>query len=280
MIEIRDFSYVLDREKGRGDSVESNGRNRAGSTLKKLLTDKKLLTNLNFDIASGEHLALVGPNGVGKTTLLRCLDFILTDWTGTILLDGRSIREIPRKELARRIAFIRQNPETFFDQTVRKLVTTGRYPYLTPLAPLSRKDEEIVENALFETQTEPLADRLLSTLSGGERQRVFLAAALAQEPSILLLDEPAAFLDYRHQSEMNRLLDGIRKRFGTTLVEVTHDLNRAVLSNAHAVALAEGGIVYDGPAEKMMNRETLRKIFQTELQLVEHPIHHKMMVIP
>lgn len=234
-----------------------------------------LLSGLNFEVKQGEHIVIAGQNGAGKTTLLRSLDLIVSGWTGIVALDGVSIREIPRKELARRIAFVQQTLETVPDITVRQLTLSGRYPHLSRFAPLSRYDEEVADRVLHMTETVAFAERNLRSLSGGELQRVRIAAALAQEPEILLLDEPSAFLDYRRQIEINQLLDRIRIDTGTALIEVSHDLNRAVTAEARVIALANGKIVFDGRPEAMMNQEILRKIYETEPRILRDPVSGK-----
>lgn len=241
---------------------------------------RPILSDVCLSIPTGRHVAVVGPNGVGKTTFLRCLDMLLTDWTGEILIGGRSVRSIARKELARKIAFVQQIPPVFFSQTVRQLVSLGRYPRLNPLTPLSEHDEAMIAESLRRTRTEELAERNVETLSGGERQRVLLAAALAQEPEILLLDEPASFLDCRHQEEMARLLTRINRQSGITIIEVTHDLNRAALLDAQAVALVRGSIFYDGPIRGMMTAAKLEEIFGVKMPLAPHPKNGVPMVLP
>ncbi|MGI5831856.1 MAG: ABC transporter ATP-binding protein [Thermoguttaceae bacterium] len=239
-----------------------------------------ILKKVSFRVGRGEHLIIVGQNGAGKSTLLRCIDLILGDWTGEIALDGTSIREIPRKRLAQKIAFVRQSAEMIPDITVRGLVMTGRYPYRSLLAPFSRQDEEIVDRALSLTEITSLAERKLAALSGGERQRAWLAAAIVQEPEIFLLDEPTVFLDYRRQAETYRLLDRVRTETGSALLEVTHDLNRASASATTLLALADGKVVYNGTPAGMMNRELLRTIFETDLCLVTSEETGRSFVIP
>ena len=244
------------------------------------LTRTPILRDLSFRLEKKEHLLVVGQNGAGKSTLLRCLDLILTDWTGTVALDGVSIREIPRKLFARKVAFVRQSAEVIPDMTVRRFVLTGRYPYRSLLAPLTRQDEDAVDRALELTETAPFAERKLAALSGGERQRVWLAAALAQEPELFLLDEPTVFLDYRGQNEIPGLLERIRTETGAALIEVTHNLNRLNRSASAVLALAGGRAVYCGPPSGMMNEETLRSVFETELRILGGGAEGGQFVLP
>lgn len=244
------------------------------------LSFSSILRSLNLRAGRGEYLMILGENGAGKTTFLRCLDLILTGWTGAVLFDGVSIREIPRKELARKIAYVRQSPELIPELTVRQLVETGRYPYLDPFSPFSEKERRAVDRALELTETEPFAGRQIASLSGGERQRVWLAAALAQEPELCLLDEPAAFLDYRRQAEMNGLLHRVQAETGTTLIEVTHDLNRALAVDARVAALVNGTFLYDGPVRDLLDPEMLRAVYGTELRVLTDGTTNETFVCP
>ena len=239
-----------------------------------------ILKGVSFRVEKGAHLAIVGQNGAGKSTLLRCLDRIADVWTGEILFKGVSIRKIPRKRYAQKIAYVRQGGGIVPDITVRDLVLTGRYPHRGFFAPISRRDEEIAENALRLTETAPFARRRLASLSGGERQRVWLAAAVAQEAELFLLDEPTVYLDYRRRDETDRLLDKIRRETGAALLEVTHDLNRAAASADAVLALKEGKVLYSGAPAGMMNRGRLREIFETELDAVVLPGRAAPIVAP
>lgn len=241
--------------------------------------DSPLLSEINLTIRRGERVALVGANGVGKTSLLRSLMMLETGWTGEILLGGRSVKKMSRRELARKIAYVQQLPADFFSLSVRRLVELGRYPHQNPFAPADSNDERAVESALTRCGAERFVDRSIATLSGGERQRVLLAAALAQEPELLLLDEPQSFLDVRNRDETARLLDAVH-RSGVTLLEVTHDLNRSALDRVRAVALADQRVCFDGPIADMMTVDALRKIFGLDLTLVPHPQTGDAMVLP
>ncbi len=241
---------------------------------------KTLLNDISFTVERGEYLAVIGPNGAGKSTLLKCLDRILRDWRGEIVFDGCSLRNIAQKKLAQRIAYVHQAGPGVFAFTVRQMVEMGRYPHLNSLAPISAEDREIVENSLDLMNVHHLADRNIETLSGGERQKVQLALALAQQAEVLFLDEPTTWLDYRHQSEIGNLLRSLNQEHSKTIIEVTHDVNRAVLDATHVIALGGGSIVYDGNPQFLMEPEHLRSIYNVDFQMVDHPSLPLKLVVP
>ena len=233
--------------------------------------NKTLLDDLSFEVQSGEYLTIIGPNGAGKSTLLKCLDNILTGWSGNILLGGIPLQQIPQIHLARRIAFVQQSVSKLFAFTVRQLVEMGRYPHLQWLSPLTDNDQQIVEETLTAMGIAPLADRTIETLSGGEMQKVHLATALVQQADVLFLDEPTTYLDYKYQSEIGRLLRMINQQQKRTIIEVTHDVNRALLDATHVIALSEGQIVFDGSPSYLMDTDHMRTIYGIDFQLVDHP---------
>jgi iron complex transport system ATP-binding protein len=241
---------------------------------------KTLLDDLSFEVQTGEYLIIIGPNGAGKSTLLKCLDNILTDWTGNILLNDVPLQRFPQIQLARRIAFVQQSVSKFFAFTVRQLVEMGRYPHLQWLSPLTDSDREIVDEALTAMGIAHLATRTIETLSGGEMQKVHLATALVQQADILFLDEPTTYLDYKYQSEIGRLLRTINQQQSRTVIEVTHDVNRALLDATHVIALSEGKIVFDGSPGELMDTDRLRNIYGIDFQFADHPSLPLKIVIP
>ncbi len=238
-----------------------------------------LLDDLSFKISEGEYAAVIGLNGAGKTTLLRCLDLLLDQWTGEILVNDRSIRSYSRRELAQLEALVGQMPE-IPPFTVRQYITLARYPHLNTFAALDQNDFDAVDSALAKTGIKDLADRPLNTLSGGEFRKTNLAAAIVQQTGILLLDEISAFLDYRHQAEISLLLTELNRTEKKTILEVTHDLNRAVLQADHLIALSKGKIVFDGCPRDLMTPPNLRMIYGTELITVAHPQNKMPMIVP
>ncbi len=239
-----------------------------------------ILRDVSFAVARGERVALVGANGVGKTTTLRCVGRLLETWRGEIRLDGVSTRRFPRRELAKKIAFVRQISGSFASFTARRFVELGRLPYLRPLAPLSDADQTAVAEALARTGAERFAARTLDSLSGGERQKVLIAAAFAQEPELLILDEPTTFLDYRSQDEISAAISAWAADKKATVLETTHDLNRAALTADRIVALARGIVAFDGPAPEIATPQALAAVFGVSLPTVPHPTTGVPMIVP
>jgi iron complex transport system ATP-binding protein len=238
-----------------------------------------VLTDVSFTVAAGEYVVIVGPNGAGKTTLLRCLVRILRG-EGSIELEGRPLESYRQRDLARLVAYVPQVGNWAAPYTVGQFVAMGRYPHLSPFSSLSPDDHRAVREALDRTHTADFADRMLETLSGGERQQVGIAAALAQGARLLLLDEPTTFLDYRHQAEVLSLLREANRETGVTILAVTHDLNHAALEADRAVALREGRVLFCGTARDLMQRDVLRRVYATDLLLIDHPAASVSIVVP
>lgn len=244
------------------------------------LGNKLVLRDVSFAVGAGEYLSVIGPNGAGKTTLLRCLVRFYTGGSGSIRVFGRPLDRYAQRELARRIAYVPQSDGQGFAYTVEQFVWMGRYAYFSPFSPASSEDRRAVRRALEMTGTARFADRPLNTLSGGERQAVFIAAALAQAGQVLLLDEPTTFLDYRHQTEIRKLLRRVNRQWHTTVVSVTHDVNGAVLDSDRVLALRDGSVAFCGRPESIMRRQVLAGIYDTGFLLVPHPAGRLPVIVP
>ncbi len=236
------------------------------------------LAGISLAVNSGEMLGIIGPNGSGKSTLLRLMAGILHPAEGTVRLAGRPVSSFRRLDLAREVAFLPQSPSASFEFTVREVVALGRYPYQGPLGLLSESDREVVRKALRDTDAEPLAERYFSTLSGGERQRVLVASVLAQEPRIMLLDEPSAGLDIHHKSHVFDVL-WLLSRQGIAVVIVTHDLNAASEFCDTLALLKDGNLMQVGPPSRVIREELLTAAYQTPLRVVGHPLTSAPMVL-
>ena len=232
------------------------------------LGEAEILNEVSVSVARGEFVAVIGPNGAGKSTLLRCLDGIIEATAGRVEIGGRAIDEYNRRELARDVSYVPQPDAGSFDYTVRSFVEMGRYPHLTAWAALTEADRQAVTEAMSLTGVVALADRSMASLSGGERQRASIAAALAQGGSILLLDEPTSFLDYRHQVQILDLLDRLHDERGFTVVAVTHDLNSTVASADTVLALKDGRVERAGPPSDLLDERVLAEIFDADFRLV------------
>jgi iron complex transport system ATP-binding protein len=244
------------------------------------LGEAEILCDVTLTVGRGEFLTVIGPNGAGKSTLLRCLDGILEPSSGEILVDDRRLADYGDRELARTVSYVPQPDTGSLEFTVRSFVEMGRYPYLGAWAALSETDVAAVDEALQLTEVAELADRTLTSLSGGERQRASIAAALAQGGSIVLLDEPTSFLDYRHQVQILDLLDRLHRERGLTVVAVTHDLNSTVAFSDSVLALKDGRVAATGEPADLMDAEVLSAIYDADFQLIAGGYRGLPMVLP
>lgn len=222
---------------------------------------------LSLQIAEGEMLAIAGPNGSGKSTLLGVLSGVRRPSAGVVRLAGRDLQDYDRRTVARTVAVVPQESAIAFPYRVGEMVLIGRAPFLRGFGLESAHDLEVAEEAMRRTGVLALADRPLGELSGGERQRVIVARALAQEPRLLLLDEPTTFLDLRHAVEILDLLADLNRRQGLTVVAVLHDLTIAAMYFRRIAFLREGALAGDGPPAEVLTEATLRAIFDADVRV-------------
>lgn len=221
--------------------------------------DREVLRGITFEVAAGEVLGLVGPNGCGKTTLIRCIDGMLTPRGGRLLLSGREIRTMHRREVARAMAYVPQSAGNHTASTVFETVLMGRRPYLNWT--VSPEDEEKVAEALDLLDLRDLALRRVGELSGGERQRVMIARAVVQETGVILLDEPTSNLDICHQMAVMEVLSSLASKKGLSVVIALHDLNLAA-TYCHRLLVLSGGSVYShGTPEEVLTGEMLERVY-------------------
>lgn len=226
------------------------------------LGGKVILNDLSLTFAEGRRTAIIGPNGAGKSTLLRFLAGLARPSAGRILLDGRDIHAFGRRELAQKLAVLPQGVTAPPDTTVRRLVGYGRFPYHSYFSAGSpRLDREAVDWAMQVTKVTKLQDRQVASLSGGERQRAFLAMTLAQQPKILLLDEPTTYLDIAHQLEVMQIIETLNRAYGMTIIMVLHDLNHALQYADEAAVLADHHIVCQGSPAEIISPKLLAQVF-------------------
>jgi iron complex transport system ATP-binding protein len=226
-----------------------------------------LLYDVSLRIDAGEMVGLLGPNGSGKTTLLRLLSGVLRPQQGTILLEGRDLQAWGRRGAAQRIAVVPQELHVPFAFTVEHMVSLGRMPFVNSFfGSLTRHDQEIVQNAMDIAEVSPLAWRIFNELSGGERQRVTIAMALAQQPSLLLLDEPTSHLDIKYQIETLELVQRLNREHGVTVIAAMHDLNLAARYFPRLLLFQRGIVADAGPAE-VLEPGLLSRVYGVNVQV-------------
>lgn len=235
--------------------------------------------DVELAVARGERVALAGPNGAGKSTVLKLAAGILRARRGAISLLGRPAGELTRAEAARRVAWVPQEVETAFPFTVAEVVLMGRYPHLGPLGFETRRDIEIAERCMGELGVSDLADRPYANLSGGQKKRAVLASALAQEPMLLLLDEPTAGLDAAGQVDLGRVLARLAGR-GIGVLLVTHDLNLAGRLCDSCVLMHQGSVAARGRPEEVLTEERLSKLYGVKVAVAPHPVDGLPIVLP
>jgi cobalamin transport system ATP-binding protein len=237
------------------------------------------LEGVSFRATAGEFVGLLGPNGAGKSTLVRLVAGLLAPSSGTIRLAGLDPRRAPRRQVARACALVPQEPRVGWPFTVREAVMMGRAPRQGLLARSSRFDDGAVDGALRACDLLHLADRRLDALSGGERRRVFFARALAQEPRVLLLDEPTAFLDLGHQVAAMRMAQEAA-RGGLCVVAVLHDLNLAAAACRRVAVLSRGRIDAEGPPAEVLTEARVRAVWEAPVWRGENAATGAAVVLP
>jgi iron complex transport system ATP-binding protein len=225
------------------------------------------IRDVSLAVAEGEMLAIAGANGSGKSTLLGLLAGSRRPSAGSVRLAGRSLQAYERRALARAIAVVPQETAIAFPYRVAEMVLIGRTPHLRGLGLESAHDVAAAERAMARTGVLALADRPLAELSGGERQRVIVARALAQEPRVLLLDEPTTFLDLRHAIEILDLVVDLNRRERLTVVAVLHDLTVAAMYFRRLVFLREGRLALDGTPAEVVTEATIRAVFDADVEV-------------
>src|SRR5882672_9833891 len=239
-----------------------------------------LLSDASVAIAPGSLTGLLGPNGCGKTTLLRLLCGVLQPHGGTITLDGRPLASLTRRELARHVAVVPQETHPAFDYSVMEMVLMGRHPHLGAFELEGPADFDVARQALEATGTSPLADRRYMTLSGGEKQRVIIASALTQATETLLLDEPTASLDLGYQLEVASLLARLNRERKVTMVLATHDLNLAALVCQQLVVMRGGRVLAQGPTADVLTGAMVRQLYDVDADVQFHARAGHLTVIP
>ena len=234
-------------------------------------TGEPILRDVDLALQCGELVALLGPNGSGKTTLLKILCGILSPRAGQVQWQSGNLLALHRREIARRIALVPQELNVPFAFTVREMVSLGRTPHIRPMLGESARDRDAIDRALELTETRSLAERVFGELSGGERQRVVIAMALAQEPQVLLLDEPTVHMDINHQVEVLDLIRRLNRERGLTVLATMHDLNLAALYFDRLILLGPGRIVIEGSPREVLSKERVQAVFGADVLVQPHP---------
>ena len=235
-------------------------------------SDRWVLHNFSVEVAEGEILGIIGPNGSGKTSLLKLMAGLLHAERGVVSLRGRDVSTLESPEIARQVAVVPQESQILFPFTVRELVLMGRYVHQRGWGWESAEDLRVAATALQTMHLSDVAHRIFRELSGGERQRVIIARALAQQAPILLLDEPTAFLDIKHQLEIYATLRTLNQSRGVTVVLVSHDLNLASQYCHQLLLLHEGRAFRVGTPEEVLTQEHLSAVYGCEVLIDRHPI--------
>ena len=238
------------------------------------------LRDVSVSIARGSLTGLIGPNGCGKTTLLKVLSGVLTPDSGAVTLDGRRLATMPKRHIARRIAVVPQETHPAFEYTVLEMALMGRHPHLGPFQLEGPADLAIAHEALAATGTSQLAERSYMTLSGGEKQRVVIASALTQSPEVLLLDEPTASLDLGYQLEIGLLLQRLNQQRSATMVMATHDLNLAASLCDTLVLMRHGRVLASGNTVEVLTSATVRQLYDVEADVRVHELAGHLTVVP
>ena len=234
---------------------------------------RTVLRDLTLEVPRGKTVTLIGKNGCGKSSLLKTVFRAVIPASGQVILGGKPLRTYPPRAVARRIAYLAQEQVLPPDIDVRTLVSYGRYPHSVLGRGMTSADAAVIDRALTLTGMTGLQEHPLATLSGGERQRARIAMALAQEPEILILDEPIAYLDIGYQIEVLELLRGLNRSLGLTVLTVLHDLNLAARYSDLLCAIRDGGICAAGAPAEVITAENLRGIFGIEAEILYDRVH-------
>lgn len=233
--------------------------------------DKKVaVDNMTLEIREHKITTIIGPNGCGKSTLLKAVSKNLAYQNGRIEINNQDLRHYKTKKLAKELAILPQSPKVPDDFSVGELVSFGRYPFIPFGRRFSKKDYDIVNWALDKTDMRRFRCRKVASLSGGERQRAWIAMALAQEPKILLLDEPTTYLDIAHQFEVLELIREIGQKTGMTIVMVLHDINQAARYSDEVIVMKDGQLRAQGTPYQVINETTMRDVFSLKGDFFEH----------
>jgi iron complex transport system ATP-binding protein len=242
------------------------------------IDNKSLLDSVSFTVSEGDYLCVLGQNGAGKSTLLKSLMGITSINSGRIILDDHPFQQLSQRQLARTVSYVGQRPPVI-DMLVSDFIRLGRYPYHDAFAVWSNKDQTAFDSAVILTGIEAFLERHCATLSGGEFQRVQIAAALCQQATLLLLDEPTSSLDPHHQVEVHALVQQLNQEHRITIIEVTHDLNHAVQHSQHILALKAGKTLWYGDSSALLTAPILSQLYDHPFVTLTHPETNQLIAL-
>jgi iron complex transport system ATP-binding protein len=240
--------------------------------ISKSYSQNKIFSDLNWTVERGQFWGIIGPNGCGKTTLLHLISGVEKLDEGQILLEGQSVHKYSRKSLAQKLAVLKQDGIPPLSYTVREVIEMGRFPFQSWLGKEQQEQKhDVVDEILYLLDLKELASVPLHLLSGGQRQRVALGKVMAQQPKLILLDEPTTFLDLRYQMQFMELVAKWQREQGLTVIAVMHDLNLASLFCDQLLLLSQGGIYEKGDPAEVLSSEVIKSIYNVSSQVVTHP---------
>ena len=242
--------------------------------------DRIIIENLNLSIKQGEIVSIIGPNGCGKSTLLKTLSRMIHPIAGAVYLEGTELKQLKNKLISQKICLLSQHNQAPNDLTVEQLVYYGRLPHKKWYESKNEEDRELIEWAIEQTGLTRYKDKPIGSLSGGERQRAYIAQALCQKPTILLLDEPTTYLDISYQLELMELVQEINKKLNITVVMVLHELNQASRYSDRLVIMKQGAIISEGAPNQIIDQQTIESVYQIECEIDLDPISNKPRIHP
>lgn len=241
---------------------------------------KIILNDVSLSIPQNKMSIIIGANGCGKSTLLKTMARLIKPASGKVVLDGKSIHQMPPKQLAKTLGLLPQSPVVPEGITVVDLVGRGRFPHQKLFGSWSKKDYEAVAEALEMMNITEFADRNIDELSGGQRQRVWIAMALAQQTDILFLDEPTTYLDITYQVEILDLLTDLNKKYGTTIVMVLHDINLSARYADYLFTMKQGQLIAEGAPKDIVTSALIKETFQLECSVINDPVSDTPLILP
>jgi len=240
---------------------------------------KEIVKGVSFSAKKGENISILGPNGAGKTTLLKGMSNLIPS-SGTVNIGSQNVNIMTNSQRAKEVCYVPQNSTVTGSFNVNSFVELARYPYRLPWEKWTKEDETHVKNALEITQCDQFSKRDISTLSGGERQRVFIAAAIAQNSPVILFDEPVTYLDPVHRTAISEIIENLCSKDNKLVVNVTHEVNEALLYSSRIIVFNEGQIVFDGDPQQVVSEKVLDDVFKTKFVETIHPVLNKSLLFP